>query len=115
MRGRREPGHVDADLGDQLCGGHGVNAGDLSKPGRLVGERVDRLLDARVEGSDLGADPICVVEHHLQDRGVVVGEEPAQRLFKRPGLFARLALGQLGQRAGITLADDEGVPSSPAG
>src|SRR6201993_5432423 len=43
--------------------------------GRAAGSEkgVDRLLDARVEGSDLGADPIGVVEHHLQDRGGGLG------------------------------------------
>ena len=109
MRVRREPGHVDADLSDQLGGGHGVDAGNVSKPGRLGGERADLLLDAGVERGDLGADPIAVVEHHAQDRRVVVGEEPAQRLFEPRGLLARLALGQPRQCSRIALSGDQGV------
>ena len=43
------------------------------------------------------ADAVDVVQHHLQERGVMVGEEPAQRLLEPVGLFARVALGQPGQ------------------
>jgi hypothetical protein len=42
MGGRGEPGHVNPDLGDQLGGGHGIDAGDISEPVRLCGERADR-------------------------------------------------------------------------
>src|SRR6478736_1281344 len=38
MRVRGESGHVDADLGDQFGGCYRVDAGNLSKPGRLAGE-----------------------------------------------------------------------------
>ena len=55
MRIRGEPGHIDADLGDQLGGGHRVDAGDLNKPGRLCRERADLLLDAGIKGGDLGS------------------------------------------------------------
>jgi len=64
-------------LGDQLGGGNRVHAGDVSESGRVLGERADRLLDAGVKCADLGADAVAVVEHHLQDRRVMVGEEPS--------------------------------------
>jgi hypothetical protein len=115
MRGRGEAGHVDADLGDQLGGGHGVDAGDVSEPGRRFGERADHLLDAGIKGGDLGADPVGVVEHHAQDRRVVVGEEPAQRLFEPLGVLACPALGQLRQRSRIALSGDQRVHHRPPG
>ena len=34
-----EPGHVDPDLGEQLGGGNGAHAGDVSAPGRRSGQR----------------------------------------------------------------------------
>jgi len=39
MRGGGEPGHVDPDLGEQLGGGNGAHAGDVSAPGRRSGQR----------------------------------------------------------------------------
>jgi hypothetical protein len=87
MRVRGESGHVDADLGDQFGGCYRVDAGNLSKPGRLAGERADPLFDAGIEHGDLGADPIGVVKHHAQDRRVVVGEKSPQPLFKLGGLL----------------------------
>jgi hypothetical protein len=82
VRGRGEAVHVDAELGDQLLGGGGPDPGDLIKLGHLDRERGDRLLLA-VEGGDLLAEPVDVVQHHPQNRGVVVGEEPCQRLLQR--------------------------------
>ena len=57
-----------------------AKAANLSKPGRRARERADLLFDAGIE-AHLGADPIGVVEHHAQDRRVVVGEKSPQRLF----------------------------------
>jgi hypothetical protein len=110
MHGRGEPGHVDPDLGDQLGSGNGAHAGDVSEPGRRSAERADRLLEAGVERGDL----VAVVEHHLQDRRVVIGEEPAQRLFEPVGLLPREPLAS-GQRARIALPGDQGVHDRPTG
>src|SRR6202008_1112862 len=74
-----------------------VGTGDVSELGRLAGERANCLRDAGIQRGDLGADPVDVVQHHLQDRGVVVGEDPAQRLLQPVGFLAGVALGQPGQ------------------
>jgi len=66
--------------------------GDVNQASRLRRERADRLLDPGVEFGDLGADAVAVIEHHLQDHRVVIGEEAAQRLLEPVGLFARMAL-----------------------
>lgn len=67
MRGGRESGHVDPGLGDQpTMSARRVACREI---------KADRVLDQRVECGDLGADPVAVVEHHLQNRRVVVGEE----------------------------------------
>jgi hypothetical protein len=83
VRGRGEAAHIDADLGDQLLGGGGPDSGDRIKLGHLDRERGDRLLHLGVEGGDLLAVPVDVVQHHPQDRAMVVGEEPRQRLLQR--------------------------------
>jgi hypothetical protein len=63
-------------------------------------------LDAGIKGGDLGAQAVAVVEHHLQDRRVMIGEKPAQRLLEPPGVLACPALGQLRQRPRIALPGD---------
>ena len=59
------------------------------RAGSPVAERADFLLDAGIKRGDLRADPVGVVEHHVQDRRVMIGEKSPQRLFKLGGLFLR--------------------------
>jgi len=115
--------HVDADLGDQLLGGGGADPGDLIELGRLAGERADRRLDLGVKGGDLLAVPVDVVQHHPQDRRVVVGEEPAQRLLQASILSSlsraeAIAMGAAGMdqvRRQVELAEQVDQPAPAVG
>jgi len=63
MAGGGEPGHVDADLGDDDRGRDSSDPGDLLKPGGRVTERGQVGLDLGVEGVDVGVDGVDACEH----------------------------------------------------
>jgi hypothetical protein len=53
MRGGREHGHANADLGDEFLGRALADAGDLVELVHGVGEWGDQLVDAGVEDGDV--------------------------------------------------------------
>ena len=58
MRGGGEPGHVQADLGDDRLRGGDPDAGDLIEPGHRRGERGDLLIDPALHPIDVGVDAV---------------------------------------------------------
>jgi hypothetical protein len=80
VRGGGEPGHVQSDLRDNHGGGGVSEAGDVIESPQGLGERGDHLLDGRFQVGDIGAEPIDTGKHLGQQHGVVVGEEPGERL-----------------------------------
>jgi hypothetical protein len=69
-----EPGHVDADLGDDALGGSFAHSGDRVEPVTGLVERGDHPVDFDVEGGDCPFQIVDVVEDHTQHDGVVVVE-----------------------------------------
>jgi hypothetical protein len=112
--GGGEAGHVHADLGDDLLGAGGADAGDLIELGDLVGERGDRLADPAGELLDLAGEGIDAGEHHGQQVAVVVAEMPGERLSQHADLGAHAGPGQLRERARVTLPGDERFQHCPA-
>jgi len=53
VRGDREQGHVDPDLGDDHPGCGGADPGDLVQLGDRVSERGDLGVDPGLDGSDV--------------------------------------------------------------
>jgi hypothetical protein len=102
-------------LGDQLLRGGEPDRGDRVELVDLVRERRASVGDPGVEAGDLAAEAIDVGQHRVQDRGVVVGEEPAQRLLQRGGLGPQPAPGHRREDLRVPLAGDQGVHHRPTG
>jgi hypothetical protein len=96
----REPGHVRSDLGDEQVRGGLADPGDLIQPLDRLGEPADQRLDPGVERGDVGAQLIDPVQHPGQQEGVLVGEEPGERLRQQRQLGPHPRTGQLRQPLG---------------
>jgi len=107
VRRGREPGHVDADLGDDHAGGDVPDAGDLIQTCRRGDERGDLGIDALVEVGDVGATPINAIEHLGQQERVVVAETAGERLLQVGDLAAHPAARELGEHLGVALPGDQ--------
>jgi hypothetical protein len=71
-----EPGHVHADLGDQLLGGDHTDPGDLIPPFGVLGTRGDHRLDTDADSLDVSGSP--------EPRTVAPGRTRSQvRIFRR--------------------------------
>ena len=77
--------------------------------GDLTLERRCRLVDPGVEVCDLFAEPVDVVEHHLHDDAVVIGEEPSQRFLQDGVLGPHATFGEAGKVCRVALAVDQRV------
>jgi hypothetical protein len=115
VAGGGEAGHVDPDLGDYAGGGGAADAVDLVEPAHRLGERGDQLLDLGVQRGDVGVDGTGPGQHPPQQKGVVVGEVPGERLFQGGQLGPHPALGQLRQRFGVALPSDQRRHHRPPG
>ena len=116
MAGGREDAHGGADLGDEVPGRADPEPGDAVQLLYLPLVRLAHLRDLVVQDLDLGGDLVDAVQHHLQDEGVLPGEERAvQGLLQPGGLAAHHAAGHLRQHSGAALAGDDGAQHAPAG
>lgn len=115
MGGGGEPGHVQADLGDDDVGGDRVDAGDLAEPGDRVGVGGDLGADPGVDGGDVGVDGVDAAEHLGEQECVVVGEVAGERLLQFGEFGAQTAAGVLGQYLGVALAGDQRGEHVPSG
>ena len=113
VSGGREPGHVDADLGDDALGGPFADPGDRVEPVTGLAERGDHPVDLDVERGDRRFEVVDVVEDDPQHRGVMVPEPAAQRLAQLRDLLAQHALGQLGEHARDHVHRRSGRAASP--
>jgi hypothetical protein len=114
--GGGEHAHVHADLGDQVLGGGGGEAGDGGQPGDLALPGAAELDDPGGDLRDLGVELVDVAEHPLEHEHVAVGQERAvQGLLELAELAAGHAPGELGQGRRVALASDDGVEHVPAG
>jgi hypothetical protein len=80
-----------------------------------MGERGDRLFDPGGEGADLGGQRVDPGQHHGQQKRVVLGEVPGERLLQDARFGAHRAAGQGGKGVGAALPADEGVQHVAAG
>jgi len=92
--GSGEAGHVGAGFGDEVLGGDDADPGDLIELGDLMGERGDRLFDPGGEGVDLGGQRVDPGQHHGQQKRVVLGEVPGERLLQDARFGAHRAAGR---------------------
>jgi hypothetical protein len=115
MRRGVEPGHVQADLGQDRPGCGDPDAGDRIKPSHRLGERGDLGVEPFLHGGDVGGDRVDAVQHARQQERVVVGEPAGQRLGEAGGLGTQGAAGQIGQHARVALAGDQRGHDRPFG
>jgi hypothetical protein len=108
-----EPGHVNADLRDQQLRGGLADPGDLVQPVDHLGERAEQRLDPGVEHGDVGAQLINPVQHPGQQEGVMVGEEPSERLRQQRPLGAHPSTGQLRQPLRVAFPGQQRLKHRP--
>ena len=83
MPSGREPGHVRSQLGEQQACGELADPGDLVQPINRPGEAGDQLLELGVELGQVGVQLVHSGQHLGEQEGVLVGEEPGERLHQR--------------------------------
>src|SRR3954451_23356881 len=123
VSGGREPGHLDADLGEDALGGPIADSGNGVQPVTGLGERDAGLagrggeqgVDALVQFGDRALQMLDVLQRQPDQQRVVLAEPAAQRLTQRRGLGAKLPAGQLDQHLGVAFAGDQGGEHGPAG
>jgi hypothetical protein len=102
-----EAGHVQADLGDDHCGGGGgTDAGDLVQAGHRISERGEVGLDLGVQVSDVDVQGIDAGEHLGQQEAVVVGEVSDESFLQLRDLGTHPGPSHLGQDLGVALPVD---------
>ena len=99
-----EPGHVQAEFGDEQLRSELADPRDLIQPVDRVGERGDQLGELGVELGEIGIQPIHPGQHLGEQEGVLVGEEPGERLRQRAEFGAQPGPGQLGEDLGVALS-----------
>ena len=80
MAGRGEPRHVDAQLGRDHLGRPARDAGNRVKPGEGIGVRGGERRDVALTGGDVLVENVDVVEELGQQKAVMGGDPPGQRL-----------------------------------
>ena len=89
MGGGGEPGHVDADLGDDHLGGPFTDPRDRAQQPQLLGERGEDLLDPVIQPVDHAREVVDLVRVHPGQQGVMV-TEPSSQAMVRSGILFRI-------------------------
>jgi len=117
MPSGREPGHVGSQLGEQQACGELADPGDLIQPVDRRHERGDQLLELGVELGQVGVQLVHSGQHLAQQEGVLVGEEPSERLHQRTEFGAQPGTSQLREDLRVTLSGHQrgqhGPPRHP--
>jgi len=135
--GGREPGHIQADLGEDDLGAVTADAGDLIEagdgigPGRIRagasaraggavgvdalrgGNRCDQLPDPGGELGDLPVERVDLVQQHPGQLAVMIVEPPRERLDQRAMLGLHPAAGQAGQHFRVPFSGDQRLQHVP--
>jgi hypothetical protein len=106
--GGREPGHIDADLGDDALGGAGAHPGDGVEMVPGLSERGYHPFYFAVKDGDHGLELLEVVQGQTYQQAVMGAEAPVEGLFQLRDLGAQPAPGQLGQHLGIAFTGHQG-------
>jgi hypothetical protein len=101
-------------LGVSALAGGVATAAPVAEPGLVggwlgSGDGRDQLLDPGREAVYLGGQRVDVVQQHPGQFGVVVVEAAGQRLHQGGALAAHPSSGELGERLGVALPDDQGL------
>jgi len=90
---------------------------DLIQPLDRRRERGDQLLELGVELGQVGIQRVHPGQHLGQQQGVLVGDQPSERLLQQRQLGAHPSTGQLRQDLGVALSGDQrgqhGPPRTP--
>jgi hypothetical protein len=92
-----------------------ADPGDLIQPVDRPRERGDQLLELGVELGEIGIQPIHPGQHLGQQEGVLVGEEPGERLLQQRQLGTHPSTGQLREDLGVALSGDQRGQHGPPG
>ena len=96
MSGGWEPGHVQADLGDDGGGRDRPDAGYVIQPCRRRRERGQMRLDLLVNGGDVGIDAVDAGQHAGQQEPVMLIEVAVEGFLELGDLGGYPAARQLG-------------------
>ena len=114
MCGRREHGHVQADLGNEFFGGPDADAGDLVEPLHGVGEGLAVACDRGVQSDEGLGEGVDASQHGGAQQRVVVTEVTGQGLAEPGELGAHRSTGHLRQHLDVTLAGDQRLQHLPS-
>jgi hypothetical protein len=116
VRGGREDGHVQTDLGDQDLRDPAPDTGDGHHQLHQVRDRAQQHLDPLIDFDDRGLQEVDVGEHLGDQHPVVLEAEPVgQRLPQGGDLRSQPALRQLGQHGRVLLAGQQRGQDRPPG
>jgi hypothetical protein len=110
-----EPGHVDADLGDDHRGRDRSDPGNLIEPLHRQVERGQVGLDLRVEYRDVGVDPVDAGQHPAQQEPVMVVDMAGERLHQLRNLGAHPGPRHLCENLRVAFPGDQGRHHLPSG
>ena len=108
-----EHAHVEADLGDDVLRGAGLDPAKRAQQVNRWLKRAQLFLDRVREPLDLLIEEVEVREDRADQQRVLGVEATLERLAQRRELRAQPALGQLGQHLGIGRALDTARRASP--
>jgi hypothetical protein len=106
---------VHAELGEQQVRGGLAEPGDRIQPVDRVGERGDQLGKLGVELGQVGVQGVHPGQHLAQQEGVLVGEEPGERLCQRAQFGAQPGTGQLREDLRVLLSGHQRGQHGPPG
>ena len=117
MRRGGEPGHVDADLGDDDRGRGRPDTGDLIQPAGRVSKRVQMRADLGIEGGDIGVHCVHPGQHPSQQEPVMIVEhpqrQPRERFLQLGNLAAQRGPRHRGQHLRVSFPTDQGIHHGP--
>jgi hypothetical protein len=120
VRGGRELGQVEADLGEDDLSSTRADAGDLVQPlesggAALItaavvavrfGNLLDELVDTGSQPIDLFAEHVDLIEEHASEFGMVLVEATGECLAQRRALRAHLPESEIGNGLRVPIAGD---------
>ena len=115
MAGCREHGHVDADLGEDVLRGTGLDPAQRAQDVNCALKRAQLFLDCVREPFDLLVEEVQVREDRSDQQRVQRLEATLERLAQRRELGSQPALREVGEHLGVGGALAERVEHRPAG
>jgi hypothetical protein len=114
VRAAGEPGHVDADLGEDDFSAATIDAVDRVQQVEFGMVRLDLDCDAAVKLVDHRAERVDMLADHSCQERVVIGEAADQRFGESGDLGAHSAKGEFGKHLPVALSGDQRVQDGAA-